>query len=98
MNENAASSRNPELERCIARLLTELRESKGVSQAALAIELGHDQSFVSRLENGQRRVTAAELLEWAAALDISFSDLAHELAAIWKEHVETPSIWKRERP
>lgn len=86
-----------ELERRIAHLAAQLRERRGVSQAALAEELGHDQSFVSKVEHGERRMTVAELLRWAEALGISFTELSRELHAVWSELVKTESIWERER-
>jgi transcriptional regulator with XRE-family HTH domain len=86
-----------ELERSLAELAARLRERRSVSQAALAEELGHDQSFVSKIEHGQRRITVAELLQWAAALGTPFSELTRELRTVWSEVVETESIWKRER-
>lgn len=82
----------------IAGLLASMRERRGISQEALAVELGHVQSFVSRLETGQRRVTVAEMLQFASALDIPFSEVAQELEHIWSEHVRTESIWRREQP
>jgi transcriptional regulator with XRE-family HTH domain len=44
------------------------REAAGMTQAALAARLGQYQSFVARLESGQRRVDVAEFLEIAEAL------------------------------
>jgi transcriptional regulator with XRE-family HTH domain len=88
---------NTGLERRIAQLAAQLRERRGVSQAALAEELGHDQSFVSKIERGQRRMTVAELLRWAEALGTSFTELSRELYAVWCELVKTESIWERER-
>jgi transcriptional regulator with XRE-family HTH domain len=86
-----------ELERQVGRLLARLREEQGVSQAALALDLGHDQSYVSRLERGDRRLTVAELMRCAAALGVSYARLAAELERIYGELVETRSIWERER-
>lgn len=96
MSPELPSSVEDELERRIAELLARLRERRGVSQAALAEELGHQQSFVSKVEHGQRRVTAADLLRWAAALGVPFRELSRELEAIWSEIVDTQSIWERE--
>jgi transcriptional regulator with XRE-family HTH domain len=94
MNPTSAS-RHAELERRIARLAAELRERSGVSQAALGEELGHDQSSVSKIEHGLRRITVAELLRWAAALGTSFTELSGELQTIWADLVQTESIWER---
>lgn len=97
MSSSRPSTRDEELERRIARLAAQLRERRGISQAALAEELGHDQSFVSKIEHGQRRITVAELLRWAEALGTSFTELSRELRAVWSELVKTESIWEREK-
>jgi transcriptional regulator with XRE-family HTH domain len=49
-------------------LLTEKREAAGLTQTGLAAKLGEYQSFVARLESGQRRVDVIEFLELAAVL------------------------------
>jgi transcriptional regulator with XRE-family HTH domain len=85
------------LERRIASMLATLRKERGISQQALALELGRDQTVISRIESGQRRVTVPELFEWADALGVPFHRVAEELEAISRELVETRSIWERER-
>jgi transcriptional regulator with XRE-family HTH domain len=85
------------LEQRIASMLAALRKERGISQQALALELGRDQTVISRIENGQRRVTVPELFEWADALGVPFQRVAEELEAISRELVETQSIWERER-
>jgi transcriptional regulator with XRE-family HTH domain len=97
MNPLPSPTSETELERRIAELAAQLRERRGVSQAALAEELGHDQSFVSKIEHGQRRMTVAELLRWTAALGTSFTELSRELRGVWFELVKTESIWEREK-
>ena len=42
-------------------------------------------------------MTVAELLRWAEALGMSFSELSRELRGRVVELVETESIWERER-
>jgi transcriptional regulator with XRE-family HTH domain len=86
-----------ELERRIGRMLASLREESGVSQGALALELSHDQSYVSRLERGDRRLTVAELLRCVAALGVPYTRLAAELERVYLDLAETRSIWERER-
>jgi transcriptional regulator with XRE-family HTH domain len=97
MNPPRPSTGDAELERRIAQLAAQLRERRGISQTALAEELGHDQSFVSKIEHGQRRMTVAELLRWSEALGTSFTELSRELRRVWSELVKTESIWQRER-
>ena len=54
----------------LVRTLIDARRDKGVLQADLARRLGKDQSFISRIEGGQRRVDMVEFLEYAEALGI----------------------------
>lgn len=48
--------------------LIEQREAAGLTQAELALRIGEYQSFVARLESGQRRVDVIELLELAEVI------------------------------
>ncbi|MBW7909507.1 MAG: helix-turn-helix transcriptional regulator [Kiritimatiellae bacterium] len=49
-------------------LLIERREAAGMTQADLADRLGEYQSFVARLESGQRRIDVVEFLNIAEVL------------------------------
>jgi transcriptional regulator with XRE-family HTH domain len=86
-----------ELEVRIGQILAKLREQSGVSQGALALELGHHQSYLSRLESGTRRLTVAELLRWASALGIPFPQVALALEQAYSDLAQTRSIWESER-
>jgi transcriptional regulator with XRE-family HTH domain len=68
----------------IANLLYQLRTANGLKQADLADLLGEPQSFVSKYENGERRLDLVELrtilfflntdlIEFAQALEIKLS-------------------------
>lgn len=58
----------------IAALRT-ARESAGLSQSELAQKLGRPQSFVSKIEGGERRLDLIEALELCTALEISLAKL-----------------------
>lgn len=53
------------------RLLVKAREDKSLTQEELACRLGQPQSFVSKVENGERRVDVVEFLEIARVLDLN---------------------------
>ena len=55
------------------RLLRELREERGLSQAELALESQLDQTFVSLLERGQRQPSLISLVALCDALEIASS-------------------------
>jgi len=65
--------------RRLGGVLGRLRESRGLSQEALAVQLQRDQSYVSRIESGDRHASVLLLLEWSEALGVPFSDVASEL-------------------
>ena len=49
-------------------LIVAKREATGLTQSQLAEKLGEYQSFVARLESGQRRIDVIEFLELAVHL------------------------------
>ena len=48
--------------------LKEVRRAKGITQVALSERLGRDQSYVSNIERGQRRLDVIEFAEIARAI------------------------------
>jgi hypothetical protein len=62
-------------------LLIQKRETAGLTQADLAERLGEYQSFVARLESGERRVDVVEFLELAEVLGF---DAAKAIARLKK--------------
>lgn len=60
-------------------VLRELRESCGLLQAELAERLDTSQSYVSKCENGERRLDVIELRNWCVALGVGFPDFVAEL-------------------
>ena len=60
--------------------LRELRDSKGLTQSELGERLGRQQSYISKYENGERRLDYLEVLEIVDACEYSL----HELQAAYK--------------
>jgi len=59
----------------LCHLLIQARESQGLTQARVAERLNRPQSFVSKYENGERRLDVIEFLEVAAVLGVEAESL-----------------------
>ncbi|MDK9339742.1 helix-turn-helix transcriptional regulator [Propionibacterium freudenreichii] len=62
----------------LAALLREARVAAGLSQAELARTLEEPQSYVSKVETGQKRVDLFEIHQIARCLDLPMVDLIRE--------------------
>ena len=67
--------------KALIALLVERREAASLTQTELASKLGEYQSFVARLESGQRRVDVVEFLELASVLNFDPHELLDRLTA-----------------
>lgn len=65
----ASSVHDPKY-KIFCRLLVDYRQRQGITQTQLAEKLHRPQSFVSKYENGERRIDLIEFLEIADALGI----------------------------
>ena len=63
------------LQKAFGKALRVLRDKKGISQEALALESDLDRTFVSLLERGKRQPTLGTLFKLAHTLDCSPSDM-----------------------
>ncbi len=61
----------------IGRKIRDRREAAGLTQSQFAERLGISTSYLNQIENNQRPVSAAVLLELAEKFQIDLSDLAH---------------------
>ena len=55
--------------------LRQIRISKKITQTDLAVRLGVHQSFISKIENRERRLDVVEFLSWIDALGVSVNDV-----------------------
>ena len=62
-------------------LLVEARAEKGITQALLAGRLGKPQSFIAKIEGGERRIDVIEFFAIADALEIDALKLLTRLEA-----------------
>jgi transcriptional regulator with XRE-family HTH domain len=61
------------------RHLRDARKRAGLTQVELARRLGETQSFVSKVERGERRIDVVELRAFCKAIGVSFSGFAQAL-------------------
>ena len=59
--------------------LRNTREGKGLTQTQVAERLGQTQSFVSKVERGERRVDIVEMRAFCSAMDIDFLGFVQRL-------------------
>lgn len=62
----------------IISVLRAIRINKNITQAEMAKLLNTTQSFISKVENRERRLDVIELLSWIDALGVSVSDVLPE--------------------
>ena len=72
----------------------ELRERAGLSSREFALMVGRSKAYIIQLENGHRNVSLDTIERIAAGLDISISDLFHDMDT----HVEVTSVSRRTPP
>lgn len=62
--------------------LRNAREASGLTQTDVAKSLSQTQSFVSKVERGERRIDVVELRAFCKALGLSFQDFALKVEAV----------------
>jgi transcriptional regulator with XRE-family HTH domain len=67
--------------RCLIGLIAIIRKESGFTQMQLATAIGKPQSFVSKIENGERRMDLIEMIAIADALDVQPSEILRRLEA-----------------
>jgi transcriptional regulator with XRE-family HTH domain len=74
--------------RHLVQALVAARQRSGLTQRELAAKLGKDQSFVSIIEGGQRRVDVIEFFAIARALNANPVQLIREIEAALPHDIE----------
>lgn len=69
---------SPRYER-FRELLIQARKDAGLTQSDLAVQLGRPQSYVSKYENGERRLDLIEFLDIADILNIKVPTFLDDL-------------------
>lgn len=65
----------------VLRLLRQAREQASLTQAALAAEVGETQTFVSKVERGERRLDVIELRTFCRAMGMTLLAFVGRLEA-----------------
>ncbi|GAA4133856.1 helix-turn-helix domain-containing protein [Aminobacter aganoensis] len=73
MGQIVLATLGTERHQALITLLIRKREAAGLTQTQFSDRLGQYQSFVARLESGQRRVDVVEFLRFAEILDFDAS-------------------------
>lgn len=66
--------RDPDYLEVVSRL-RRIRKGKRLSQKTLAAKMGMPQSFISKVETGERRLDLVECCRWCVALGVSLQDI-----------------------
>ncbi len=82
MGRHVVKTLGTDRHKALIAFLTERREAAGLTQAELAAKLGEYQSFVARLESGQRRVDVVELIDLAEQLGFDPAAAVRKLSRI----------------
>jgi transcriptional regulator with XRE-family HTH domain len=77
--------------------LREQREARGVTQEQLARRLRAGQSFVSKVERGERRIDIAEFVEIARSIGVDPVLLFRKLAESFEMSVNSAKQYPRKR-
>ncbi|MDW3221961.1 MAG: helix-turn-helix transcriptional regulator [Paracoccaceae bacterium] len=63
----------------LMQALVETRKSKGITQQDLANRLDRPQSYIAKVETGERRLDVIEFIEWSSSLGAKPNDLLDRL-------------------
>lgn len=80
--EYSVSGMNVDANRTCGKCLSQIRREQGVTQVELARKPGVPQSFISKVETGERSLRVYEQFAYAEALGISVEDLVRRLETV----------------
>ena len=80
--EYSVSGMNVDANRTCGKCLSQIRREQGITQVELAKKLGVPQSFISKVETGERSLRVYEQFAYAEALGISVEDLVRRLETV----------------
>lgn len=72
--------------RALMQVLIETRREAGITQQELADRLNRPQSYVAKVETGERRLDVVEFIEWAEGIGRSPADLVGKVVTAVPDH------------
>jgi len=69
--------------------LIRVRKQQGFTQQQVADMLQRPQSYVAKIETGERRIDAVELVAWSIALEIDVQELLKSVVIALRAEPET---------
>ncbi|RRC95832.1 helix-turn-helix domain-containing protein [Schaalia canis] len=79
----------------LAHCLQECRNQASIAQSVLAQELEMDQSNISRIEDGKRRITVSDAMRWFEAVGMDPTTSGKLIANLWEKHgSRSASLWR----
>ena len=75
--------------RALMQVLIEARKEAGITQQELADQLNRPQSYVAKVETGERRLDVVEFIEWADGIGRSPAELVGLVANAIPEYGES---------
>lgn len=79
--EYSVNGMNVDANRTCGKCLSQIRREQGITQVELAKKLGVPQSFISKVETGERSLRVYEQFAYAEALGIAVGVLVQRLGA-----------------
>lgn len=79
--EYSVNGMNVDANRTCGKCLSQIRREQGITQVELAKKLGVPQSFISKVETGERSLRVYEQFAYAEALGIAVGALVQRLGA-----------------
>ena len=83
--------------RSFLALLRDLREQAGVTQVELGNRVANTQTFISKIERGERRVDVVEFTEICEALEIDVSTAFQRFLDVRKRDLASTKVRSRKR-
>ena len=80
--EYSVNGMNVDANRTCGKRLSQIRREQGITQVELAKKLGVPQSFISKVETGERSLRVYEQFAYAEALGITIETFVHKLGAV----------------